>query len=137
MSGKIDGACLCGEIRYEINNRFDQLYFCHCKQCQKTSGSVYLSNLFCEVGSLSWLSGENLIKRFDYPGREFSNAFCKMCGSGVPYLNANGTAIVVRAGSLNGKPIVETTSRIFYAERSQWADECETANTYARFPWGA
>jgi len=134
MSGKINGACLCGEIRYEINNRFDQLYLCHCKQCQKTSGSDYVSNLFGEVGSLSWLSGENLIERFDYPGREFTNAFCKVCGSGVPYLNLTGTAIVVRAGSLDGKPIVETISRIFYAERSRWVDECEMANTYTGFP---
>ena len=134
MSEKIKGTCLCGKIRYEINNRFDQLYLCHCKQCQKTSGSDYVSNLFGDVGSLNWLSGENLIERFDFPGREFSNVFCKVCGSGVPYLNQNGTAIVVRAGSLDGKPIVETISKIFYAERSQWTDECETVNTYNGFP---
>ena len=113
MSGKIKGACLCGKIRYEINNRFDQLYLCHCKLCRKISGSDYASNLFGEIGSLRWLSGENLIERFDYPGREFTNAFCKLCGSGVPYLNRNGTAIVLRAGPLDGKPIVKTISRTF------------------------
>jgi len=134
MLGKINGACLCGEIKFEVNNRFGQLYLCHCKQCQKISGSDYASNLFGEVGSLNWLSGENLIERFDYPEREFTNAFCKVCGSGVPYLNLNGTAIVVRAGSLDGKPLIKTISRIFYAERSQWVDECEATNTHIGFP---
>ncbi len=134
MSGKIGGACLCGKIRYEIKNNFERLFFCHCEQCQKTSGSDYTSNLFGEAGRLTWLTGKDQITRFDYHGRGFTNAFCNLCGSGVPYLNQRGTAIIVRAGSLEGKPLFAYASKIFVGERAQWNEEYAVADSYEKFP---
>ena len=134
MSDKIKGACLCGKVRYAIKNNFERIYLCHCKQCQKTSGSEYVSNLFGEAGSLDWLAGEDLVTRFDYPGRGFTNAFCRLCGAGVPYLNQNGTAIIVQAGSLEGMPSFGTASKIFTGERAQWAKKSATADSYEKFP---
>lgn len=134
MSDKIRGACLCGTIRYEIENSFERLFFCHCKQCQKISGSDHTSNLFAQTDRLTWLTGKDQITRFDYHGRGFTNAFCKLCGSGVPYLNQSGTAIIFRAGSLEGKPLFENASKIFVGERAQWHEENTVADSYEKFP---
>ena len=50
---------------------------------------------------IKWLSGEDLIQRFELPGSErFMKQFCSKCGSGVPYVNRLGTKLVIPAGSL-------------------------------------
>lgn len=134
MPEKIGGSCLCGKVSFEITNDFQRFFMCHCEQCQKISGSDHVSNLFAEPDSLTWLAGKEAIKRFDYPGRGFTNAFCSDCGSGVPYLNQRGTAVVVRAGSLNGAPATRPARKIFCCERTRWSEDSANAETFDKFP---
>ncbi len=134
MAEKITGSCLCGNVKFEIENRFEKFYFCHCAQCQKISGSVHVSNLFGNKETFSWLSGEQSIKRFDFPCRGFTNAFCSECGCGVPYLNQSGSAIVVRAGCLDGEPNFSNPARIFLSECAEWGKMSETTRDFEKFP---
>ncbi len=134
MIEKITGSCLCRKVEYEIENRFEKFYLCHCSQCQKISGSVHVSNLFGLKESFRWLSGEQDIKRYEYPDRGFTNAFCRECGCGVPYLNQSGTAMVVRAGSLDGEPLFSNPGKIFHSERAKWGAMAETARIFDKFP---
>ncbi len=38
-SGPITGGCLCGEVRYRINEPSIDTNYCHCRMCQKFSGA--------------------------------------------------------------------------------------------------
>ena len=75
---------------------------------------------FAEPGNLRWLKGEEKVKRFDYPERGLTNAFCIDCGCGVPYLNLRKTDLVVRVGALNGDPCFTTINKIFHGEMPEW-----------------
>lgn len=134
MSDKISGSCLCGKVKFEIENHFDRFFLCHCAQCQKTSGSVHVSNLFGSADGFRWMAGEKLVKRFEYPNRDFTNAFCTECGSGVPYLNQSRTAIVVPAGTLDAEPNFSSASKIFYSERAKWTSEIQSMEAFEKFP---
>ena len=35
------GGCQCGSIRYRIKQEANMLYACHCRDCQKQSGSAF------------------------------------------------------------------------------------------------
>ena len=35
------GGCLCGAVRYELIGVPERLYACHCKECQRQSGSAF------------------------------------------------------------------------------------------------
>ncbi len=39
---KHEGGCLCGVIRYETVGPPDRIVFCHCKFCQRATGTAYL-----------------------------------------------------------------------------------------------
>ena len=42
-----------------------------------------------------------MIQRYELPEAErFAKQFCTKCGSGVPYVNRDGTKLVIPAGSL-------------------------------------
>ena len=109
----LQGSCLCGAVRYQVKNEFKRFFMCHCSQCQKSTGSAHASNLFAVPDNLEWLAGEELIKRFDLPGRSLSKAFCIECGSGVPYTSKASGMWVVPAGSLDGAPSMIPMANIF------------------------
>lgn len=131
---KISGSCLCEKVSFECNNSFEQFYLCHCIQCQKITGSAHASNLFTQPTNISWLQGQELVKRFNVPGRTISNAFCTECGSGVPYLSSSGKALIIPAGCLDGLPNIEPQNNIFYAEKAQWYDKAICAKPFDKFP---
>ena len=134
MPDLINGNCLCGKVEFEVEDRFDRFFLCHCEQCRKITGSAHASNLFADPKKFRWVSGEEFIKRFDLPGRSITKAFCLECGSGVPYMNASGTAVLIPAGSLNSEPHFSSQDKIFYAEQTEWHRAAEDAKTFDQFP---
>lgn len=128
----IKGKCLCGKVEYQIENKFDRFYICHCEQCRRISGSAYASNLLGDPEKFR-ISSEG-IKRFDHNEGNFTKAFCTECGSGVPYLNSSGESIVVPAGTLDAEPIFGEKKNIFYSEKTKWCSDSENDTYFDKFP---
>jgi len=115
------GSCLCGQVQYSVTTEIEDFYLCHCQQCRKITGSAFASNILTKPVNVLWVSGIEKVKRFDYPGtRTFTKVFCTECGSGLPYLNEKGSALVIPAGSLNDEPVLKPTNNIFWDDRAQW-----------------
>ena len=131
----IAGNCLCGAVGFEVNDDFQQLNICHCKQCQRATGSAHASNLFTDPSNIRWVRGTDYVRRFDVPGRSISNAFCIKCGSGLPYASRTGKSLIVPAGTLNdvlvGHPRVRN---IFWSERADWYEAATAAEHHDGFP---
>ena len=130
---KIGGSCLCGGVTFEIKNDFENFQWCHCTQCQKSTGTAHASNLFTSPENINWSSGEDLIVRFDVEGRRISNVFCKACGCRVPYLSGSGKALVVPAGCLDDVPSIVPQGNIFWSERASWYDHGVRSGHYDRY----
>jgi hypothetical protein len=130
----ISGSCLCGSVAFQCDNNFDQFHLCHCTQCQKTTGSAHVANLFTEPENIQWLSGQDEIKRYDVPGRTISVAFCSECGSPVPYVSISGDVLIVPAGCLDGTPNIAPQDHIFWAEKADWYEEVGRCTKFDRFP---
>ena len=136
MADMISGSCLCGKVEFELKNQFENLFFCHCIQCRKITGSSHASNLFGDPSSFKWVKGQDHVKRFDLPERQFAKAFCHECGSSLPYLNSSGTKIIVPAGSLETEPNYKQQSNIFTAEQTRWHHLSADAENFDGFPTG-
>ncbi len=132
MGEKITGGCLCGKVAFRVDNQFQQLYRCYCSQCRKITGSAYASNLFTQSDKLEWLTGQENIRRFDHPGRDFSKAFCADCGCGVPFVNKSGSLMIVPPGSLDSDPDIVRQTDIFWSERTPWSEA--GADHFDKFP---
>jgi hypothetical protein len=119
MHRKISGGCLCGTVKFTVNDIFDNFYFCHCEQCRKVSGSSHASNLLTSVDNIEWLSGSNKVVRFDHKDGAFTKVFCSICGSGLPHESQSGECLVV-AGSLDAEPSLTPEAQIFCSEKAGW-----------------
>jgi len=133
-SKKCKGSCLCGKITYEVEVANNEFYLCHCSRCQKVTGSSHVSSLYLPVDQFKWLSGEELIIRYDIDEDEtFANSFCKVCGSSLPNEYRTEKHISIPAGTLDDDPEVTPDCNIFWASRARWYTDISKLPTFDEY----
>lgn len=121
MSTTAKGSCLCGGVTFEVTTPAIAFRYCHCSRCQKASGSAHASNLFVPEAQFRWLSGENLIRRYDKPDtKRFSVSFCTVCGTRVPHKVREREDMLIPAGLFDADPGVRPDMGIFSGSRAAW-----------------
>ena len=61
----LQGSCLCKAVRYEISPPFIRFTHCYCMRCRKATGGVKSSNISVPPEQFRWISGEDVISRWD------------------------------------------------------------------------
>lgn len=102
VKNKHVGPCLCGKIKFEVEGNFENFYLCHCKHCQKNTGSADAANLFSGSASLRWRGNTDDIKTFNLPSTRHTKNFCGTCSPALPTVQIESKLLVVPAGSLEG-----------------------------------
>ena len=113
------GSCLCGTVSFEVNGDFDSFYLCHCRHCQKDTGSAHAANLFSQSARLTWLAGVDSVTTYTLPGTRHNKSFCKLCGSALPDTQI-ADLLVVPAGCLDTELSLLPTAHIFTSSRAGW-----------------
>lgn len=134
MSNIHSGSCLCGRVKYEVVGSFESFFLCHCKFCQKDTGSAHAANLFSSTSKINWLSGEDFVKTFKLPNTRHTKSFCSHCGSAAPSIQNDGKLIVVPAGSLDVSVEIRPNAHLFTASRANWDEELESIPWYKELP---
>lgn len=117
----LSGSCLCGSVRYTATGEAQKFYHCHCSRCRKATGTGHASNLFLK-GTITWHSGEDLIKTFKVPDAErFTNTFCSTCGGRVPRFIEQYGMVFIPAGSLDDEPGLAPQAHIFMGSSASWS----------------
>lgn len=128
------GSCLCGKVNFEIEGEFEHFFLCHCERCRKDTGSAHAANLFSSNAKLNWISGEELVRTFDYKSSGHIKSFCSECGSALPNRQMDGKLLMVPAGSLDTDVPIRPNGHIFCANRANWDNELETIQTFEKLP---
>jgi hypothetical protein len=76
----ITGGCLCGGVRFEIDQPLDNAGYCHCTRCQRRTGTAASPQARVPRGSLRLLQGEQLIRAYVPDEHGFAKLFCSTCG---------------------------------------------------------
>lgn len=131
---KHSGSCLCQHVKFEVEGNFDSFYLCHCKYCQKDTGSAHAANLFSTTAQINWITGQDKIKTFTLPLTRHTKSFCRECGSAVPSLQLEGKLLAVPAGSLDTKMTLKPDAHLFFSSRAGWDDGLENIKKFEQFP---
>ena len=124
MPTPLTGGCLCAAIRYSIDAEVSALRACHCRNCQKHSGTAGTVNAVVPTESFRITKGAT--KKYQdsatQSGRTLSRHFCGECGSSIcSQRNPDPGFVVVRAGSLDDSSGMKITSDIWTATAPPWA----------------
>lgn len=81
---KIDGSCHCGFIKYEAEVNPEEVYICHCTDCQSISGSPFRWAVSILEEDFQLLSGQpkTYAKKSD-SGNISHQLFCPECASAL------------------------------------------------------
>ena len=82
-----EGGCACGIVRYRVRNNPFRTSVCHCKACQRRTGSAFGVGIYFKEQDFELLRGELKPYRFrsDESGRWLSMEFCTNCGTTVTW----------------------------------------------------
>ena len=59
MSG-LEGGCACGQTRYRLASKPMFVHCCHCRDCQRQTGSAFVINALIETDRIRVISGNPL-----------------------------------------------------------------------------
>lgn len=80
----IDGACLCGHIRYEARIDRSKIRLCHCTQCQEQSATAFRIAVLVERENFRLLGGEpKAYVKTAESGKSRALTFCPECGTSI------------------------------------------------------
>lgn len=76
------GGCLCGAVRYEVDEPLEAIQLCHCRQCRKAQGSAFGANIPLARAAFRLRQGEDVLREHRAsPGKR--RVFCGACGSPI------------------------------------------------------
>jgi hypothetical protein len=121
MSKSYMGGCGCGALRYEVSAEPMMANDCHCRQCQRDSGTGHGSYLTFPRAAVT-VTGE--AKSFDFVGDNGTvkaRAFCPSCGTPVYMLFPSMPEIfIVRAGTLDEPERYQARMVLWTATATTW-----------------
>lgn len=117
----LNGSCLCGGVRYEVNGPLIAMACCHCVQCRKASGAEFATNASVSAEAFRVVSGEALLTEFEWtPGQ--ARVFCGRCGSPIMKRFADDpTKVRLRLGCLDSDIEDRSLVHVFTSEMPNWS----------------
>ena len=125
---KIDGACHCGEIRYEADVDPEKVALCNCTDCQTLSGSAFRVNVFVDDANLRFLSGEAVeYVKTGESGNKRVQAFCRSCGTGLYATSAGEGPRVygLRVGTSRQRDQLVPKRQAWLRSQPQWLSDLD------------
>ncbi|MEZ5544912.1 MAG: GFA family protein [Lysobacteraceae bacterium] len=114
------GSCTCGAVSYEASGTPVIQGNCHCRHCQKSSGSAYTASMFFPHDAVK-VHGE--LKSFRGAGESGTTEvlFCPICGTKLLSRPATMNGLTgIRAGTLDDPNLFQPAGDIFTRSAAVW-----------------
>lgn len=122
MGSVLSGGCQCGSVRYRISGDPISLVVCHCKECQRQSGSAFGMSLIVRTADFVLTGDVTIYRRVADSGKSVSCAFCPTCGTRVYHEpeRMEGMALNVRAGTLDDTSALVPVAHVWTRSKQGW-----------------
>jgi hypothetical protein len=117
----LTGGCMCGRVRFEITSPLLGALYCHCKRCQRRTGSAFSVTALTLPGSFELTDGEEVVRAWRPPDDGWVKSFCTECGSHTHTSHPEQAELVsVRMGALDGDPGIRPSAHQFTDYAAPW-----------------
>ena len=129
------GACGCGQLTYQMKSAPMLVHCCHCKECQKQTGSAYVLNALIEADRVD-MQGNTTEQTLPTPsGKGQIITRCADCGTAVfsSYMVRLGKIRYVRVGTLNDPSECPPDVQIFTSSKQAWVPLSDEIPSFEEF----
>lgn len=125
-----EGGCFCGAVRYRLDADPIFVNACHCRDCQKLTGSAFALNGMVEQDKVVVTAGEAVIARREGAVR------CGTCGTLLwaehPFFSS--AILFVRLGTLDESERFGPVAHFFLRSKHPWVSVPETLPRFETLP---
>lgn len=117
------GACTCGAIRYQMTSGPLFVHCCHCRWCQRETGTAFALNAVIEADRVVLLDGEpDVVNTPSSSGKGQKIARCPDCRIALwsNYAGAGDAVRFVRVGTLDEPDRMPPDIHIFTSSKQPW-----------------
>jgi len=121
----LEGGCACGALRYKLTADPLIVHACHCRNCQRLTGSAFVTNIWIEKKFVETVSGvPKSFKLSGGSGNPHEVFFCDRCGTYLwsKYYAAPGDTVLLRVGTLDRPEAIKPDVHIFTRSKLPWLD---------------
>jgi hypothetical protein len=122
MPDTFEGQCACGAVRYRLASAPMFVHCCHCRDCQRQTGSAFVLNALIEADRVSLVSGnpEEVIVPTD-SGRGQKVYRCPSCKIAVWSVYGGVDKLrFVRIGTLDDPSVLTPDVHIYTRSKLPW-----------------
>lgn len=123
MEDTFEGGCTCGHVRYRLVGRPLIVHACHCRWCQRESGSAHALNAVYEAERVTHTAAEpEMIDTPSASGKGQRIARCSICKIALwsNYAGSGPLTRFVRVGTLDDPDTCPPDIHIFTASKQPW-----------------
>ena len=134
MPQTLEGGCLCGRVRYEIEGKPRFMYQCFCGKCRAASGASCVTNIIVDTAGFRITAGKESLTAHESSPQKF-RYFCLGCGSPI-YSQGEKTkhVVAVRCGTLRRDPGLRVAYHAFVASKAPWVTLCDDRPQFDEWP---
>jgi len=134
---KIEGGCLCGKVRYSAEADPAFVGVCHCKNCQKFSGTAFASVVALPKPALKFQGELKTFTDRGDSGKAMLRRFCPECGSSVvDEAEAMPNIVMILTGTLDDASWIKPTMEIYLDSAQPWVSLGGERQRFPKMPPG-
>ena len=118
-----EGGCTCRAVRYRLTGVPLFVHCCHCRWCQRETGTAFALNAMIETVNVELLDGEpDTVSTPSNSGKGQKIVRCPRCrvARGSHYAGAGEAVAFVRVGTLDDPDAFPPDVHIFTASKQPW-----------------
>ena len=122
MAGNLEGGCPCGALRYRLTDAPMFVHCCHCRDCQRQTGSAFVINALIETDRIARLAGEPVALALPTDsGRPHDVYRCPTCQTAL-WSDYGGCPALrfVRVGTLDDAAALTPDVHIYTRSKLRW-----------------
>lgn len=132
---QITGGCLCGKVRYSAEAEPAFVGVCHCRNCQRVSGSAFCTVVGVPQPVLSVQGDLTTFNDKGDSGKTLFRRFCPVCGSTVmEQAEAMPDLVMLAVGTLDDPSWVKPTMEIYCDSAQPWVQLGGEMKRFAKMP---
>jgi len=119
----LEGGCTCRFVRYRMHGTPLFVHCCHCRWCQRETGSAFAINAMIEADRVELLNGQvDVVDTPSLSGKGQKISRCPRCRVAVwsHYAGAGERVHFVRVGTLDDPDRLPPDIHIFTASKQAW-----------------
>lgn len=119
-ASRVEGACLCGAVRFSVGFPSRFCGHCHCTMCQRNHGAAYVTWFGVDRDRFRVDQGEERLVVYE-SSEHGKRSFCGRCGSSLfCELSEHPDQVDVVLANMTGPIDLAPQAHVFFDDRADW-----------------